>query len=243
MDQRDADDGVMVVTNSSDIGDEETVCDSVAEADNMAEAELTPDNTAKAVTDGRTGAEMMAAYIADAVLANNTAVLMADNTENPDTADQGHDDTERVALAYIPERPHYPSGGPRIPKNQDIPVQFDPSSDHRKEINIRIKSHGLNLDLVCTTIGFLCRGISPALIMHINPVGYVLPSTVLSLLIDILSTRLIMRTSTSSRPFRSPFLLTSGRCCRARLQRAGASWGRTIRFLGYVAAKGTSSSN
>ncbi|MED6162653.1 hypothetical protein PIB30_072584 [Stylosanthes scabra] len=130
MDQSDADDGVMAVTNSGKTGDEETVCDSEAEADNAAEAEMTTDNAAKAMTNGRTGLEVMAAYIADAVMADdiaavmaeNTDAVMADNTENPDTADLGHAETEGVALAYIP--------GPRRAKRQDISVQADPSSDH-----------------------------------------------------------------------------------------------------------------
>ncbi|MED6150435.1 hypothetical protein PIB30_072291 [Stylosanthes scabra] len=117
---------MMAVTNSSNTGDEEMVCDSAAEA------EMPTDNKAEAVTDGRTKAKVMTAYIAAAVIAINSVVVMADNTENPDTADLSHDDTEGVALAYIPERPHYPPGGPRRPKTQDIPVQSDPSSGHRK---------------------------------------------------------------------------------------------------------------
>ncbi|MED6224995.1 hypothetical protein PIB30_089485 [Stylosanthes scabra] len=198
MDHHDADDRVIVVTNSGNTGDEETVCDSAAEVDIAAEAEMPTDNSAEALTGRRTGPRVMADDTADAMMADDTATVMADNTANPDTADLGQDDTEGVALAYIP--------GPRRADGQNIPVQSDPSSDHR----------------------------TPALIMHINPIGYVLLSTVLSLLVNIFSTRLVMRPSTCSRP--SPFLRTSGRCIRARFPRAGASRRRTIGSLDCVAA-------
>ncbi|MED6213985.1 hypothetical protein PIB30_098708 [Stylosanthes scabra] len=103
MDHRDAADGVMAVTNAGNTGDEETVCDSAAEA------EMPTDNLAEAMTGRRTG---------PGVMVDDTAAVMADNTENPDTADLGQDDTEGVALAYIP--------GPQRAESQDIPVQSNP---------------------------------------------------------------------------------------------------------------------
>ncbi|MED6128157.1 hypothetical protein PIB30_094930 [Stylosanthes scabra] len=164
------------------------------------------------MTDGRIVPEVMVAYIANAVMADDTAAVMAentdavmaDNTENLDTADLGHAETEGVALAYI--------AGPRKAERQDIPLQaphvntsYINSIYAREEINIRIMSHGLSPNPVSTTIVHtLCCGVSPALIMHINPIGYVLLSMVLSLLVDILPTRLIMRPNTSSRPFTLP---------------------------------------
>ncbi|MED6174401.1 hypothetical protein PIB30_068643 [Stylosanthes scabra] len=123
MDHRGADDGVMVVTNSGNTGDEETVCDSTPEADNAAEPEMPTDNAAEAMTGRRTGPGVMADNTTDAVMADDTAVVMADNTENPDTANLGQDETEGVAQAYKPD--------PRRAERQDIPVQSDPSSDHR----------------------------------------------------------------------------------------------------------------
>ncbi|MED6223553.1 hypothetical protein PIB30_075061 [Stylosanthes scabra] len=109
MDHRDADDRVMAVTNSGNTGDEEMVCDSAAEADNVVEAEMLIDNSAEAMTSRRTG---------PGVMADDTAAVMADNTENPDTAHLGQDDTEGVALAYIP--------GPWRAERQDIHVRSDP---------------------------------------------------------------------------------------------------------------------
>ncbi|MED6148043.1 hypothetical protein PIB30_049504 [Stylosanthes scabra] len=122
MDHRDADDGVMVVTNSGNIGDEETVYDRSPEADNAAEPEMPTDNTAEARTGRMTGPGVMADNTADAVMTDGTAVVMAGNTETLDTAELGQDETAGVALAYKPDH--------RRAEMQDIPVQSDPSSDH-----------------------------------------------------------------------------------------------------------------
>ncbi|MED6152859.1 hypothetical protein PIB30_096072 [Stylosanthes scabra] len=80
MDHHDADDGVMVVTNSGNTGDEETVCDRSPEADNAAEPEMLTGNTAEARTGRMTGPWVMADNTADAVMANGTAVVMAGKT-------------------------------------------------------------------------------------------------------------------------------------------------------------------
>ncbi|MED6221227.1 hypothetical protein PIB30_052526 [Stylosanthes scabra] len=122
LDHRDVDDGVMVVTNSGNTGDEETVCDRLPEADKADEPEMLTDNTAEARTDRMTGPGVMADNTTDAVMADGTAVVMAGNTETPDTAELGQDEAARVVLAYKLDH--------RRAEMQDIPVQFDPSFDH-----------------------------------------------------------------------------------------------------------------
>ncbi|MED6211974.1 hypothetical protein PIB30_078645 [Stylosanthes scabra] len=66
MDNRDTIDGMMVVTNSGNTGDEETVYDSAPEVDNAAEPEMPTDNTVEARTGRRTGPRVMADNTADA---------------------------------------------------------------------------------------------------------------------------------------------------------------------------------
>ncbi|MED6172510.1 hypothetical protein PIB30_050714 [Stylosanthes scabra] len=130
MDNSDAEGGVMVVANSDNTDDEETVCDKSPEAGNAAEPEKATDNTAEARTGRMNGPGAMADNTADAAMADGTAVVMAGNTKTPDTTELGQDEAAAVALAY--KSAHRRAG------MIDIHVQSRDSRPRRNQCRLRV---------------------------------------------------------------------------------------------------------